>query len=267
MATVSCVGWLVVGSDSGRPSHVCLQPIGFKPSFWAKWKDACSVFPQPDRDQFLDNVFTPGQDRLPGGHFDLFVPDLRDGVIDGSPRRWSDFDAAVNAYQAAAAGAGAVGAGPAVGVGAAPVIQAVPVAPAADAVQVAVPDDAVQEDVPNGPVQGAPVIPVAPAPAGAAVIPAAPAAPASIAAIAAGADRVNIRPANVQCGGRHRLQIMVPASALYIQDGGWKCDECGRDKEGPSRHCIKCDGYDRCSTCHAKRDAKRQKIYDDEESE
>lgn len=212
------------------------------------------MFPQPDRDQFLDNVFTPGQDRLPGGHFDHFVPDLRDGVIDGSPRRWNDFDAAVNAYQAAAA-AGAAGAGPAVDVGAAPVIQAVPVAPAADAAQVLVPDDAVQDDGPDGFVQGAPVIPAAPAPAGAAVIPAPPAAPAGIVAVAAGADRVGkSRAEAVTCC---KSWCLLRRFTFRMEAGS--ATSVAVTKKVPV-HCMKYDGNDRCITCHAKRDAKRQKI-------
>ena len=62
----------------------------------------------------------------------------------------------------------------------------------------------------------------------------------------------HFRPANVSCGGKHKLMKMTPSSANYVADGGWKCDECENDGVGDVLHCVTCDAYDRCNACHAK---------------
>lgn len=50
----------------------------------------------------------------------------------------------------------------------------------------------------------------------------------------------------------HMLRFMIPVSVYYIAKGGWKCEECGRDGEGPVKHCINCNKYDRCDSCDAR---------------
>lgn len=76
-----------------------------------------------------------------------------------------------------------------------------------------------------------------------------------------------LRPANTTCQGRHKLRKVIPASELYIEDGGWKCDECEEDGDGPVLHCESCDAYDRCDVCQALYDSEDEEGYDDSERE